>query len=165
MAFFYLVFLNEVFAQERIEDYQVILDVSKNGLPGDHHFYITFNMSTEGIVISEDLKEKYPDEMTIVIQNWYDGFIVNNFAFTITLNFGNVRETMEIPFLAIKTFVDPSVKFGLSFESHLDISDKLDNKNETNASDDEEGKGITESTDVSDKKSGDVVSLESFRKS
>ena len=71
--------------------HDILMDVSKNGLPGDHHFYITFDMSALGVEISESLMEKYPNEMTIVIQNWYEGFIVNDSSFSITLNFGNVR--------------------------------------------------------------------------
>ena len=68
----------------------VLLDVSKNGLPGDHHFYITFDMSTDGVETSISLKEKYPNEMTIVVQNWFDNFTVDEISFSITLNFGNV---------------------------------------------------------------------------
>ena len=138
----------------------VLLDVSKNGLPGDHHFYITFDMSAEGVEISSSLKEKYPDEMTIVIQHWYDEFIVNESSFCITLNFGNVRETMQIPFSSIRSFVDPSVEFGLTFESQNDVKTTQNGNIKISATDEKESK----SGDTVNK-GGEVVSLESFRKS
>ena len=143
----------------------ILLDVSENGLPGEHHFYITIDMENVGVETSNSLKEQYPDEMTIVIQNWYDGFIVADGDFCITLNFGNIRETMKIPFSSIKSFVDPSVEFGLSFDSRLDAdaSSPIDiqkDKNETLEINPE-----LENIASSDRKSGEVVSLESFRKS
>lgn len=137
----------------------ILRDASENGLPGDHHFYITFDMSGNGVKTSVTLREKYPEEMTIVIQNWYDGFIVTDTYFSITLNFGNVRETLQIPFSAIKSFVDPSVEFGITFESSQNTGTETYTQNETIFSD----KAVTENLET--KKSGDVVSLESFRKS
>lgn len=142
----------------------VLLDVSKNGLPGDHHFYITFDMSASGVETSMSLKEKYPDEMTIVIQNWYDGFTVTESSFSITLNFGNVRETMQIPFSAIKSFVDPSVEFGLSFESQLNTEVNENIEINPNYSDNKDNQESRESERLEERKSGEVVSLESFRK-
>ena len=142
----------------------ILLDVSKNGLPGNHHFYITFDMSAPGVETSISLAKKYPDEMTIVIQNWYDGFLVTESYFSITLNFGNVRETMQIPFSAIKSFVDPSVEFGLSFEPHFDDGPNEITEVNLNYTDKKEKKGKEEIEDSNKKKSGEVVSLESFRK-
>ncbi len=137
----------------------ILLDVSENGLPGDHHFYITFDMSAIGVNTSVTLRDKYPDEMTIVIQNWYDGFVVTDSSFSITLNFGNVRESLQVPFSAIKSFFDPSVEFGITFESYLETDIEKNAGKEINFSD------KTENQNSETKKSGDVVSLESFRKS
>ena len=142
----------------------VLLDVSENGLPGDHHFYITFDMSASGVETSMSLKEKYPDEMTIVIQNWYDGFTVTESSFSITLNFGNIRETMQIPFSAIKSFVDPSVEFGLSFESQLNTEVNENIEINPNYSDNKDNQESRESEKLEERKSGEVVSLENFRK-
>lgn len=142
----------------------VLSGVSKTGLPGNHHFYITFDTNHPDSEISKSLKERYPDEMTIVIENWYENLIVENLSFSITLNFGNVPEIMKIPFDAIKSFVDPSVEFGLSFsnkfstKSELDINDQLDRDTTSKESQSDE------ITKKADRQSGEVVSLESFRK-
>ena len=96
----------------------VLSDVSKNGLPGAHHFFITFDTNTDGVEMADWLRSRYPDEMTVVIQNWFEDLIVTNDGFSITLNFGDNPEHLVIPFDAVRTFVDPSVEFGLRFEQH-----------------------------------------------
>jgi hypothetical protein len=142
----------------------ILLDVSKNGLPGGHHFYITFDMGNEGIETSLSLKEQYPEEMTIVIQNWYDGLIVTDEEFCITLNFGNSRETMKIPFSSIKSFVDQSVEFCLSFDAQLDAKISPPTEVRTDRNETLEPNLELDNEPPSDRKSGEVVSLESFRK-
>ena len=142
----------------------ILADVSQNGLPGEHHFYITFDMENDGVETSYSLKEQYPAEMTIVIQNWYDGFIVTDEEFSITLNFGNSRETMKIPFSAIKSFVDPSVEFGLSFDSQLDAKITSPTEVQTDSNETLEPNLELDNETPSERKSGEVVSLESFRK-
>ena len=142
----------------------VLTEVSKTGLPGSHHFYITFNVLNDGVDLSKSLRERYPEEMTIVIQNWYDNLVVTDIAFSITLNFGNVREPMTIPFSAIKSFVDPSVEFGLSFETIHDIETEASRENEATIFDNLEDQESLEKTESVRKNTGDVVSLESFRK-
>ena len=142
----------------------ILLDVSQNGLPGEHHFYITFNMVNEGVETSISLKEQYPEEMTIVIQNWYDGFLVTDEAFFITLNFGNSRETMKIPFSSIKSFVDPSVEFGLSFDPQLDAMISSPTEVQTDSDETLEPNLESDNKPASERKSGEVISLESFRK-
>ena len=142
----------------------ILSDVSQNGLPGEHHFYITFDMENDGVETSYSLKEQYPAEMTIVIQNWYDGFIVTDEEFCITLNFGNSRETMKIPFSSIKSFVDPSVEFGLSFDSQLDAKISSPTEIKTDSHEAVEPNLEVETETPSERKSGEVVSLESFRK-
>tara|TARA_A100001011_G_C13848158_1_gene649754 strand:- start:55 stop:549 length:495 start_codon:yes stop_codon:yes gene_type:complete len=143
----------------------VLLDVSKNGLPGKHHFYITFDMSIEGVETSISLKEQYPNEMTIVIQNWYDEFIVNDSYFSITLNFGNILEKMRVPFSAIKSFVDPSVEFGLNFDPQPTNIISTGNENKIDLNRNKNSLKISEDKGAPEKKTGDVVSLENFRKS
>ena len=96
----------------------VLSDVSKNGLPGAHHFFITFDTNTDGVEMADWLRSRYPDEMTVVIQNWFEDLIVTDDGFSITLNFGDNPEHLVIPFDAVRTFVDPSVEFGLRFEQH-----------------------------------------------
>ncbi len=104
----------------------VLRDVSANGLPGAHHFFITFDTTVAGVELANWLRARYPTEMTIVIQHWFDNLIVTDEGFTITLNFGDNPEPMVIPFDAVRTFVDPSVEFGLRFESHADEDDDED---------------------------------------
>ena len=134
--------------------FDVLKDVEKSGLPGEHHFFITFDTTVEGVEISEWLRKRYPEEMTIVIQHWFDGLNVKEDGFDITLNFGDQPESLVVPFLAILTFVDPSVEFGLRFEQNEDHEQP--HFSEMEKTNDQKKK--------SSKKKGDVVSLDSFRK-
>ena len=102
----------------------VLRDVAANGLPGAHHFFITFDTTVAGVELADWLRARYPNEMTIVIQHWFDNLTVSDAGFTITLNFGDNPEPMVIPFDAVRTFVDPSVEFGLRFETHDDDEDE-----------------------------------------
>ena len=95
---------------------QVLLDVAANGLPGNHHFFITFDTSHPDAELADWLSDRYPGEMTVVMQHWYDKLEVTEEGFSVTLNFGDAPEPMYIPYDAIRTFVDPSVEFGLKFE-------------------------------------------------
>ena len=95
----------------------VLNDVAEHGLPGAHHFFITFDTRHPGVILADWLRERYPTEMTIVIQHWFENLTVTDEGFSITLNFGNNPEPMVIPFDALRTFVDPSVEFGLRFET------------------------------------------------
>ena len=133
--------------------FDVLKDVEKNGLPGEHHFFITFDTTVEGVEISEWLRQRYPEEMTIVIQHWFDGLDVKKDGFSITLNFGDQPEPLVTPFLSILTFVDPSVEFGLKFENI---------KNEEQIETTTEAEMVT--IENNDKKDAEIVSLDSFRK-
>jgi len=91
--------------------------VQKQGLIGSHHFYITFKTHDPGVEIPDFLKERYPDEMTIVMQNQFSGLHVSDDAFEITLSFQKLPATLFIPFSALTAFVDPAVQFGLQFKN------------------------------------------------
>ena len=97
---------------------EVLSQVARDGLPGKHHFFITFDTTHPGVDMSASLKARYPREMTIVLQEWFEDLAVMKDRFSVTLNFGGVPEPMVVPFDAIKTFVDPSVEFGLRFDAH-----------------------------------------------
>jgi uncharacterized protein len=94
----------------------VLMHVARSGLPGEHHFYIAFNTAADGTVISKRLKEKYPEEMTIVLQHRFWDLVVNEERFEVKLTFDGIPERLVVPFTAIKVFFDPSVPYGLQFE-------------------------------------------------
>jgi hypothetical protein len=94
----------------------VLSDAAKNGLPGDHHFFVTFDTCAEGVRLSQRMRAQYPKEMTIVLQHQFWDLTVTEDAFEVGLSFGGVPERLLIPFAAVKGFFDPSVEFGLQFE-------------------------------------------------
>ena len=94
----------------------VLTRVAKSGLPGEHHFYIAFNTEAPGVSLSKRLKEKYPEEMTVVLQHRFWDLIVNEERFEVKLTFDGIPERLVVPFAAIKVFFDPSVPYGLQFE-------------------------------------------------
>jgi hypothetical protein len=94
----------------------VLTDAAKKGLPGDHHLYVTFRTDAPGVRISPRLREKYPEEMTVVFQHQFWDLVVTEVAFEVGMAFGGVAEKLVVPFDAIKSFLDPSVQFGLQFE-------------------------------------------------
>lgn len=94
----------------------VLARTAKDGLSGDHHFYISFDTEAEGVILSRRLKEKYPREMTIVLQHRFWGLSVSDDRFEVKLTFDGIPERLVIPFAAVKVFFDPSVRFGLQFE-------------------------------------------------
>ena len=91
--------------------------VSEHGLPGLHHFYITFRTQEPGVQISDRLLAQYPEEMTIVLEHQFWDLVVDEVGFSIALSFGGVRESLTVPYASISAFVDPSVKFGLQFDA------------------------------------------------
>src|SRR5262245_57924022 len=93
----------------------VLLRVATSGLPGDHYFYIAFDTRAPGVAGSTRLRDKYPDEMTIVLQHQYSRLIVNDERFEVTLSFDNVPERLSVPFRAVRKFFDPSAQFALQF--------------------------------------------------
>lgn len=129
----------------------VLTDVAQNGLPGAHHFFITFSTHHPEAELADWLRERYPDEMTVVIQHWFENLEVTDQGFSITLNFGNNPEPLYIPFDAIHTFVDPSVEFGLRFETQEFDEDDED--------EDDEDEG-----EPAPRTEAEVVSLDQWRK-
>jgi hypothetical protein len=147
---------------------KVLTDVAANGLPGAHHFFITFDTGHPDAELADWLSDRYPGEMTVVMQHWYDKLEVTEDGFGVTLNFGDAPEPLYVPYDAIKTFVDPSVEFGLRFETHEDEAEE--NARGTppdilpNPTVPEKKPAEKAKPSKKDAKPGDVVSLDSFRK-
>ena len=138
---------------------EVLGDVRDHGLPGAHHFFITFDTTHPDAELAPWLRERYPSEMTVVIQHWFDDLQVNDDGFGITLNFGDAPERLYIPYDAIQTFVDPSVEFGLRFESHDDEDDG------TEADPEAAPAAMAEDVEPDEPRTdAEVVSLDRFRK-
>ncbi len=146
-----------------------IEEVIKHGLPGDHHFYITFLTDYSGVKIPDYLRERYPGEMTIVLQYQFSDLFVKDEVLGVTLSFNNVPERLRIPLGAISIFADPSVNFALQFQpmgdaledAELAVLDELEDEGpeDDGGAGGGKGKGGKKS-----KKSGEVVSLDKFRK-
>ena len=134
--------------------HDVLAGVADGGLPGAHHFFITFDTMHPDVEMADWLSDRYPGEMTIVLQHWFENLEVTDEGFSVTLNFGDNPEPLYIPYDAIKTFVDPSVEFGLRFETQADH-------------DDDDGAPMAEMAEPEPKappKAAEVVSLDKFRK-
>jgi hypothetical protein len=137
----------------------VMTRIAADGLPGEHHFFITVSTQHPDVAMAGWLHDRYPEEITLVVQNWFENLAVDPEGFAITLNFGNKPEPLYIPFDAISTFVDPSVEFGLRFEVQPDDDD---------GDEDEDGDIEAPMEDVITpdvpKKEAEIVSLDKFRK-
>jgi hypothetical protein len=95
---------------------RVLLQVAEKGLPGSHHFYISFRSTDPGVEMPEYLLAKYPEEMTIVLQHQYWDLEIADEYFEVTVSFNKLQERIHVPFKALSAFVDPSVRFGLQFD-------------------------------------------------
>ena len=95
---------------------RVLADAAEHGLPGDHHFFITFASTADGVKLSPRLLAQYPEEMTVILQHQFWDLVVTEDRFEVGLSFGGIPERLIVPFSAIKSFFDPSVQFGLQFE-------------------------------------------------
>jgi hypothetical protein len=164
---------------------KVLSEVTRTGLPGNHHFFITFVTSAPGVRISSRLREKYPEQMTIVIQHQYWDLEVSETGFEVTLSFADVSEKLAIPYAAVRGFYDPSVNFELEFdvrpgaaaaipeplhvvkdEPEAEILEAPKPKAQPRQKADKADKAAKKSRDgaVEDKPSASVVSLDAFRK-
>jgi hypothetical protein len=118
----------EALAQEAMRGVvrSVLFRVARSGLPGEHHFYIAFRTDAPGVLLSKRLMQKYPEEMTVVLQHRFWNLIVTEDRFEVKLTFDGIEERLSIPFAAIKVFFDPSVPYGLQFEEDAaSASDRL----------------------------------------
>ena len=96
--------------------HRVLSDAAEHGLPGEHHFFITFLSKADGVKLSPRLLAQYPEEMTIILQHQFWDLTVTEDRFEVGLSFGGIPERLVVPFASIKSFFDPSVQFGLQFE-------------------------------------------------
>ena len=154
---------------------EVLADVAEGGLPGDHHFLITFEMDHPGVDVPDWMRAQYPDEMTIVMQHWFDDLAVMPDRFSVTLNFNNTPEPLVIPFDAVRAFVDPSVEFGLRFDQPEAEDDGLTLVDDAHEDEDPGPDDATADTDAGEDDptdnspdrggSGGGINLDAFRKS
>jgi hypothetical protein len=145
---------------------RVLGEVERAGgmLPGTHHFYITFKTGAAGVSIPQHLRERFPDEMTIVLQNKFWDLAVNDDGFTVGLSFNQIPAKLVIPFSAITAFVDPAVDFGLQFQAAVaDIEPAAHDSAENDTPESEKeraaGEGVTTADDGSN-----VVTVDFGRK-
>jgi uncharacterized protein len=159
---------------------ETLASVAQNGLPGEHHFYITFLTNFPGVEIPDYLRKQYSEEMTIVLQYQFFGLKLDVDGFSVTLSFNNVKERLRIPIEAITTFADPSVNFALQFQSGQEgeedeEAEGQDNTAPKGSNDTREGEGGGEGGKPKGKgkkakdkdkeeKRGEVISLDMFRK-
>ena len=135
---------------------RVLTQVAEKGLPGSHHFYISFRSTDPGVVLPEYLRAKYPEEMTIVLQHQYWDLIIAPDHFEVTVSFNKQQERISVPFAALSAFVDPSVRFGLQF----DRKDKAEGEPAEASAEGTPADGEAKPDDGASK----VVKLDSFRK-
>jgi len=158
---------------------RVLTDAAKSGLPGEHHFSITFRTSDDGVRMSQRLREQFPQEMTIILQYQFWDLKVNDTSFEVGLSFSGIPEKLTIPFTAIKSFFDPSVQFGLQFETieleqeQTEAPAQKEDRGESPASvvaalptpaETERADKPSDDEPSGDKPSGEVVRLDRFRK-
>jgi hypothetical protein len=134
------------------------LRVAQQGLPGNHHFYITFRTGLPGVAIPDYLRAQYPAEMTIVLQFQFFGLEVDDEQFSVTLSFNSVHERLTVPFAAVTTFADPSVPFQIDFKQLT--RGEADSKPEGDTTDKADAGEEAEELP----KTGQVVALDAFRK-
>ena len=173
---------------------KVLNEVAQTGLPGEHHFFISFDTRFPGVRISSRMLEQYPEEMTIVLQHQFWDLKVNEAGFEVGLSFSDIPERLIVPYAAVKGFFDPTVQFGLEIDVEREAVDVEDDDDETSAGeagenitalgaatsvapkksaeqsdvkvaqDDVEASDSDDAEDDGDDKSADVVSLDAFRK-
>lgn len=140
--------------------YETLKKVEKTGLLGKHYFVLTFLTNFPGIVLPKSLKEKYSDEMTIVVQHQYKNLVVEHDQFKVSLSFAGKYEKLTVPYRAITSFADPSMNFGLKFSVNYDDLEGEELKNHANKNETKGGAAKKAEVDLSAK----VISLDAFRK-
>lgn len=167
----------DILAQEALRGVmrKVLAEVARTGLPGNHHFFITFLTGAPGVRISSRLRERYPEQMTIVIQFQYWDLKVSDTGFEIGLSFSDVPEKLEIPFSAVRGFYDPSVNFELEFDVRTETPAAADEPQGDSApvamvpekkTEPKHAKADSgdKAKDTDPAKGAEVVSLDAFRK-
>jgi uncharacterized protein len=157
---------------------RVLTDAAEHGLPGEHHFFITFLSTADGVKLSPRLLAQYPEEMTIILQHQFWDLVVTEDRFEVGLSFGGIPERLVVPFAAIKSFLDPSVKFGLQFEPS-DVAEETPTANlpaapassalsvpapAATAESKDEGKADDKGESAKPSEGAEVVRLDRFRK-
>lgn len=141
---------------------EALAHVGEKGLPGDHHFYLTFVTNHRGVTMPDYLRQKYPQEMTIVLQHQFFGLEVCEDRFSVSLSFSSKTERLVIPLAAISTFADPSVNFALQFQSAREAGEEEAEAEELPETPEETGKASPEAAAPGD--GAKVVALDAFRK-
>ena len=163
----------DILSQEALRGvFRKVLDeVIAAGLPGEHHFFITFDTTFPGVRLSKRMRERYPESMTIVIQHSYWDLKTSDTEFEVDLSFNDIRERLKVPFAAIQAFFDPSVKFGLQFDPDPAQLAQAELENEEQDVADalqvvaDETKAPSKKTPGKNAETpGEVVSLDAFRK-
>jgi len=140
---------------------EALREASAKGLPGDHHFYVTFDTTHDGTVMPDWLRTEYPEQMTIVLQHQFWGLEIGEESFSVTLSFNNRQERLTVPIAAITGFADPAVKFGLQFEAtELEEGDAAKPVEKVAASAARKPSAAAAATN----NGADVVTLDAFRK-
>ena len=141
--------------------------VAKDGLPGEHHFYITFAPQHPGVDMPDDLRGRQGDEMTIVLQHQFENLSVSNLGFQVDLAFDGVVQTLRIPFATVLAFFDPSVEFGLRFpanqEQMLDEAPSAAPTAPEDTSENTSDKNEPDAPEAEEPRTGEVVNLDTFR--
>jgi hypothetical protein len=147
---------------------KALIEAAQRGLPGEHHFYITFHTERPGVGIADWLRQQYPQEMTIILQHQFWDLTVDEERFAVTLSFGGRHERLTVPLEAVARFADPSVKFGLQFEAAEDEVEVEGKPRATVTAKPERPREVpallTSEAGAESPKSGEVVALDSFRK-
>ena len=140
--------------------------IAEHGLPDDHHLYLTFDTTHSGVEIPISLKQKYPNEMTIVLQYQFWDLDVKDEGFAVSLSFNDVHQRMQIPFSAVTGFADPSVTFALQFQVPGDFAENatLPEPDTTSITDSNENGKEAVATNKSGDQGNNVVTLDAFRK-
>lgn len=140
--------------------HQALLHTARHGLPGSHHFYVTFRTAAEGVRLAPELRAEYPDEMTIVLQHQFWDLEVDDEAFGVSLNFRGRPQRLHVPLAALTAFGDPSVNFGMHLKT-VGVNAHVDEPADAEATPEDEPAAAPEPPAA---EAGEVVALDAFRK-
>lgn len=164
----------DILVQEALRGvvHKVLQEVARTGLPGDHHFFVTFLTGAPGVRMSSRLRERYPEQMTIVIQYQYWDLKVTEKGFEILLSFSDVPEKLEVPFSAVRGFYDPAANFEVEFEVKSETAESEAPAKENDQPAEKSQAAVAETAavqeeaeeDPDDGQGAEVVSLDAFRK-